>query len=102
MLAGLLRRPALMDASAAWPRDEMVQDAVATLQPKGPLPEVVISNMVPEGRSADLVSAELKGYVTSAPTPRVGGTSSGGGGSSSSGGGSGGSNSSGGGSGGSH
>ncbi len=85
-------------------RVEMVQDAVASLQPKGPLPEVVISNMVPEGRSADLVSAELKGYITSAPTPRVGGASSGSssGGGSNGGGGSGASNSSGGGSNGSH
>jgi hypothetical protein len=65
-------------------RVEIVQDAVTMLQPKGPLPEVVISNMVPEGRPADIVSAELAGYRNSAPTPRVGGASSGSGGSSSS------------------
>jgi hypothetical protein len=73
-------------------RVDLVQEAVASLQPKGPLPEVLVSNMVPEGRSAEIVSAELNGYTKSPPTPRLsahsaGGSSSG----SSSGGGSGGS-----------
>jgi hypothetical protein len=73
-------------------RLDLVQEAVASLQPKGPLPEVLVSNMVPEGRSAEIVAAELNGYIKSPPTPRLAGHSSGGGGSSSSsGGGSGGS-----------
>jgi uncharacterized membrane protein YgcG len=80
-------------------RLDLVQEAVASIQPKGPLPEVVISNMVPEGRSAEIVAAELNGYVKSPPMPRLSSHSSGGGGSGgsssgggSSGGGSGGSN----------
>lgn len=92
-----------LDDDITQKRVELVQDAVNLLQPKGPMPEVVISNMVPEGRSADIVSAEFAGYKGSAPTPRIGGASSGGGGSSSnSGGGSGSSNSSGSGSNSSH
>jgi len=62
-------------------RLDLVQEAVASIQPKGPLPEVVVSNMVPEGRSAEIVAAELNGYVKSPPTPRLTGHSSGGGGS---------------------
>lgn len=82
-------------------RLDLVQEAVASLQPKGPLPEVVISNMVPEGRSAEIVAAELNGYIKSPPTPRLAGHSSGSGGSGSSSSG-GGSNGSGGGSNGSN
>jgi uncharacterized membrane protein YgcG len=61
-------------------RVDVVQQAVAALQPKGPMPEVIVSNMVPEGRSAEMVAAEYKGYTTSAPTPRLSSHSSGGGG----------------------
>jgi hypothetical protein len=64
-------------------RIDLVQEAVASLQPKGPLPEVVASNMVVEGRSAELVTAELDGYRKSPPTPRLSGHASGGGGASS-------------------
>jgi hypothetical protein len=59
-------------------RVDAVQQAVAALQPRGPMPEVIVSNMVPEGRSAEMVAAEIKSYVTSAPTARLGGHSSGG------------------------
>ncbi|HEV3417572.1 MAG TPA: hypothetical protein VG056_12185 [Pirellulales bacterium] len=70
-------------------RVDAVQQAVAALQPKGPMPEVIVSNMVPEGRPAEMVAAEYKGYTTSVPTPRLsghsGGSSGGGGGPSTSG-----------------
>ncbi|HEV2972144.1 MAG TPA: hypothetical protein VGY55_19380 [Pirellulales bacterium] len=70
-------------------RIDAVQQAVAALQPKGPMPEVAVSNMVPEGRSAEMVAAEYKGYTSSAPTPRLtahsAGGSGGGGGASTSG-----------------
>jgi hypothetical protein len=66
-------------------RIDLVQDAVASLQPKGPLPEVVVSNMVVEGRSAEIVAAELDGYRKSPPTPRLSGHAGGSGGGASSG-----------------
>jgi len=72
-------------------RLDAVQQAVAAMLPQGSLPDVLVSNMTPASRSADLVNAELKSYASSAPTARLsgahaGGSSSGGGGASSSGG----------------
>jgi hypothetical protein len=52
-------------------RVDAVQETIASLQPKGPLPDVIVSNMVPEGRSAEIVTAELNGYAKSPPTPRL-------------------------------
>ena len=67
-------------------RLDTVQQTVAALLPQGSLPDVLVSNMVPSFRSAELVNAELKSYASSAPTARLsgahsaGGASSGGGG----------------------
>ena len=52
-------------------RVDAVQQTIATLLPKGPMPVVLVSNMVTEGRSAEIVSAEIKNYMTSAPSPRL-------------------------------
>jgi hypothetical protein len=42
------------------------------------MPEVVISNMVPEGRSAEIVASEFKNFITSAPSTHLSSHSSGG------------------------
>jgi hypothetical protein len=53
-------------------RMDEVQRTVASLQPKGPLPEVLASDMIASGRPASIVSGDLKAWEASAPTPRVG------------------------------
>jgi hypothetical protein len=60
-------------------RMDEVQRAVALMQPSGPLPDVLASDMVASGRPAAIVSAEIKGYETSVPTPRLGSKASSGG-----------------------
>ena len=54
-------------------RVDAVQEAIATLLPKGPMPEVVVSNMVTEGRSAEIVTGEYKNYMNSPPPARLSG-----------------------------
>ena len=66
-------------------RLDAVQQAVATLLPKGALPDVLVSNMTPAARSAEIVNSELKSYASSVPPARLSGAKSAG--SSSSGGG---------------
>ena len=60
-------------------RMDEVQRTVASLQPKGPLPEVLASDMIASGRPASIVSGDLKAWEASAPTPRVGSKASSGG-----------------------
>jgi hypothetical protein len=66
-------------------RLDAVQQSVAAVLPQGSLPDVIVSNMTPASRSAELVNAELKSYTSSTPTARLSGAKAGG--SSSSGGG---------------
>ncbi len=68
-------------------RLDLVERAAAAMQSRGPLPEVLVSDLTTEGRSAELVAAEHKAYVGSVPTPRL--AKAGGGASGGSGGGSG-------------
>jgi uncharacterized membrane protein YgcG len=66
-------------------RVDAIQETIVALQPKGPMPEVIVSNMVPEGRSAEMVAAEFKNFVSSTPATRLSHASGGGNGSGSSG-----------------
>jgi len=52
-------------------RLDAVQQAVASLSIEGPMPEVLLSNMRPEGRSAEIVSKEQSLYIKSIPNPRL-------------------------------
>lgn len=74
-----------LDDNITRMRVDAVQETIVALQPKGPMPEVVISNMVPEGRSAEIVASEFKNFITSAPSTHLSSHSSGGSSSSSSG-----------------
>jgi len=84
-----VQRDLLDDVTKA--RLDLVQRAAASVQPRGALPEVVLSDLTPDGRSAELVSAEHKAFIGSAPTPRLSKSGGGSGGASSGAGGSGGS-----------
>lgn len=75
-----------LDDNITRMRTDAVQETIVALQPKGPMPEVIVSNMVTEGRSAEIVAAEFKNFVSSTPATRLsragGGSSSGSSGSS--------------------
>jgi uncharacterized membrane protein YgcG len=70
-----------LDDNITRMRVDAVQETIVALQPKGPMPEVAISNMVAEGRPAEMVAAEFKNFVTSSPSTRLSSHSSSGGGS---------------------
>ncbi len=58
-------------------RLDVVQQTLAAILPRGSLPDVLVSNMSPPSRPADLVNSELKSYSSSVPTARLtGGESS--------------------------
>jgi hypothetical protein len=65
----------LADDVTAKRLDE-VQQNVAAVLPQGSLPDVVVSNMTPSYRSAELVNVELKSYASSAPPARLSGAKS--------------------------
>ncbi len=73
-----------LDDNITRMRVDAVQETIVALQPKGPMPEVLVSNMVVEGRSAELVASEFKNFVTSTPSTRLSHNSSGSGNGSSS------------------
>ncbi len=60
-----------LDDNITRMRVDAVQETIVALQPKGPMPEVIVSNMVVEGRSAEMVAAEFKNFITSAPSTRL-------------------------------
>jgi hypothetical protein len=60
-----------LDDNITRMRVDAVQETIVALQPKGPMPEVAISNMVTEGRSAEMVASEFKNFITSAPSTRL-------------------------------
>jgi hypothetical protein len=60
-----------LDDNITRTRVDAVQEAIVALQPKGPMPEVIVSNMVPEGRPAEMVAAEFKNFVSSTPATRL-------------------------------
>jgi len=74
-----------LDDNITRMRIDAVQETIVALQPKGPMPEVIVSNMVPEGRSAEMVAAEFKNFVSSTPATRLSHASGGSGNGSSSG-----------------
>jgi len=71
----------LSDDVTARRLDE-VQQTVAALLPQGSLPDVLVSNMTPASRSAEIVNAELKSYNSSVPPARLSGAKSSGSGAS--------------------
>ncbi len=64
-----VQRDLLDDVTKA--RLDLVQRAAVSLQPRGTLPEVVLSDLAPDGRSAEQVTAENKAFTSSIPTPRL-------------------------------
>ena len=67
-------------------RLDEVQQTVAAMLPQGSLPDVLVSNMTPASRSAEVVNAELKSYTSSVPQARLSGAKAAGSSSSSGGG----------------